>query len=388
MVYRKNRPPLGEDYFVITFYSGTPGSGKSNHVARDIWFKLRLGRNVISTINIDTNIVSKKGKKRIGDFVYIPILDLKPQYLYEYAYYNHRKGKEGQTTIVIDEAQIIFNPREFQRKDRADWILFFTKHRHIGYNIIMISQFDRLIDRQVRCLFEYEVKHRKVNNYGLLFLLPWTFFACIEYWYGNKLVISRRFIRFNKRIASIYDSYIMFDDFLAEQVEKESLQKEEHGKARKQKDKRNSIAAAKLPEENNNRSTDPPHPGWPGEENITERVTIDIELPDRPLRPLRRNASEEQPNDTQTPHLDTESIDGIAEWFAFDKKDEPEATENPEDENDEPLAPPDAELGAGGPQRSVRWVRWVELIRRFTPWRNKKYTLAGSSVQAPHEIEE
>jgi hypothetical protein len=187
-------------------------------MAQEIQLKLRFGRNIISTVNIDTGIVSKNGKKRIGDFVYIPILELKPEFFYSYAYENHRKGRAGQTTIIIDEAQIIFNPREFQRKERADWILFFTKHRHLGYNIIMISQFDRLIDRQIRCLFEYEVKHRKVNNYGILFLLPWTFFIAIEYWYGNKMVISRRFIRYKKKTAAIYDSYVMFDDFLAEMV--------------------------------------------------------------------------------------------------------------------------------------------------------------------------
>lgn len=254
MVYSKNGIALGKDNYMISFYSGTPGSGKSFHMAKDIWFKLRMGRNIISTVNIDIDMVSKNGKKRIGDFVYIPILELNPEFFYRYAYENHSKGKEGQTTIIIDEAQIIFNPREFQRKDRADWILFFTKHRHLGYHIIMTSQFDRLIDRQVRCLFEYEVKHRKINNYGLLFLLPWTFFACIEYWYGNKLVISRRFMRFKKKTAAIYDSYVMFDDFLSEQVANINT---------------NISATAELPEVNNK-----------SEDVATETTTIRVKEED------------------------------------------------------------------------------------------------------------
>jgi ComF family protein len=193
-------------------------------MAKEILFKLRIGRNIISTVNIDINKVTKKGKKKIGDFVYIPILELTPKFLYQYAYKNHKKGKEGQTIIIIDECQILFNPRDYRDKDRSEWILFFTKHRHLGYNIIMTSQFDRLVDRQIRSLFEYEIKHRKVNNYGLLFLLPLTIFACIEYWYGNKMVVSRGFMIFNKKTASIYDSYVMYDEF-AEMMANEGLNK-------------------------------------------------------------------------------------------------------------------------------------------------------------------
>ncbi|MCL2189881.1 MAG: zonular occludens toxin domain-containing protein [Defluviitaleaceae bacterium] len=218
---------------MITFYSGTPGSGKSFHMAKQIQDKLRFGRNIISTVNIDVNKVSKNGKKKIGDFVYVPIMELHPKFLYKYAIKNHQKGKEGQTVIIIDECQIIFNPRDYQSKgnNRAEWILFFTKHRHLGYNIIMTSQFDRLVDRQIRSLFEYEITHRKINNYGLLFLLPWTFFACIEYWYGNKMIISKRFLKFNKKTASIYDSYTMFDEFAELVAEMEDEEAEARAKA-------------------------------------------------------------------------------------------------------------------------------------------------------------
>jgi len=202
---------------VIQFYSGTPGSGKSFHMAKDIIFALRTRRkNVISTVNVDLNLISKNGRKKLGEFTYIPIVDLTPEMLYRYAFKNHVKGKEGQTLLIIDECQIIFNPREYQRNNRAEWILFFTKHRHLGYSIIMTSQFDRLVDRQIRSLFEYEIKHRKVNNMGILFLLPFTAFVMIEYWYGVRLVIGKRFMLFRKSTAAIYDSYVMYDDFAKE----------------------------------------------------------------------------------------------------------------------------------------------------------------------------
>jgi zona occludens toxin (predicted ATPase) len=96
---------------MIKLYTGTPGSGKSFHVARDIILHLRWKRNIISTVDIDINRIDKNGKRKIGDFKYIPIYELTPNYLYKYAKLNHKKGKEGQTWIIIDECQLIFNSR-------------------------------------------------------------------------------------------------------------------------------------------------------------------------------------------------------------------------------------------------------------------------------------
>ena len=72
-------------------------------------------------------------------------------------------------------------------KDRAiekSGLNFFVQHRKLGYNMILISQNDRQIDRQIRSLFEYEIKHRKVNNFKIGKLIPVSAFASITYWYG------------------------------------------------------------------------------------------------------------------------------------------------------------------------------------------------------------
>jgi len=199
---------------MITFYSGTPGSGKSFHMAKDIRFKLLMGRNVICSENINTNKISKNGKKHIGHFVHKPLEEMSPEYFYRYAYEKHTKGKEHQTTIIMDECHRIFNPREYGRKDRKDWLVFFSEHRHIGYDIIMVSQNDRQIDRQIRSQFEHEIKHRKFNNMFMLgFMFP-TMFICIERYYGNNLIIQKNVMFYKKRIANIYDSYAKFDDFI------------------------------------------------------------------------------------------------------------------------------------------------------------------------------
>ena len=34
--------------------------------------------------------------------------------------------------------------------------------------MILIAQFDKMVDRQFRALFEYEYVHRKVSNFGVV----------------------------------------------------------------------------------------------------------------------------------------------------------------------------------------------------------------------------
>lgn len=210
---------------MIYFYSGTPGSGKSLQVAKDIVNKLTIKKqNVIANIHI--NIEEVKGmsffkKKKIGRFFYLRNDKFTPDFFYKYAQKYHKKGIEGQTLLVIDEAQMLFSPTimkikmQEDKNFRAKWLEFFTQHRHLGYNIIMVSQFDKLIDPQIRCLFEYNVIHRKVNNFKcgwLLSLFKLSLFCAVHYWYGVKERMGCQFYVYSKKYSKIYDSYKLYDD--------------------------------------------------------------------------------------------------------------------------------------------------------------------------------
>lgn len=194
---------------MIFLYSGVPGTGKSLHSVADIRTKLKKGQNVIANFPIRVeNIKSKK----IGNFVYVSNEELTVKFLVEYALKNHVEGKEAQTLLVIDEAQSLFNPRDFNRIDRKDFNYFFSLHRKLGYSIILVTQNDRLLDRQIRCQIEYEVKHRKINNFKTIgMLLPVQTFVCINTWYGVREKLGIEFFTCSKRLTSLYDSYALFD---------------------------------------------------------------------------------------------------------------------------------------------------------------------------------
>lgn len=204
---------------MISMYTGTPGSGKSLHVAKKIYDRVTQKKN--NTVIANFEIERKAIKDFKGHFYYLANNYLSPDFFYQYAVNKHvRKpdGKivEGQTLIVIDECQIIFNSRDWNAKNRMDWVSFFTQHRKYGYHIILVTQFDRLVDRQIRSLVEYEIVHRNVSNFKTFgFLLGLLFggnlFIAITKWYAAKEKMSQEYFVVRKKYTRIYDSYKIFE---------------------------------------------------------------------------------------------------------------------------------------------------------------------------------
>lgn len=207
---------------MIYLYTGTPGSGKSYHVAKDIYSWLKGGKNVIANFDVNYEIVPKSRFNDKGYFFYRDNFEINVPWLIDFALLCHRRGKkgniaEGQSWLILDECQLIFNCRSWNDKSRQAWCSFFTQHRKYGYNIVLVTQFDRLVDRQIRSLVEYEVKHRKANNFGFggmlitLFLVNRPVFAAIEYWYSVKERCGATIMVGRKKYYEMYDSYRLFD---------------------------------------------------------------------------------------------------------------------------------------------------------------------------------
>lgn len=197
---------------MIYLYSGTPGSGKSLDMARSIINDLRFNRPVICNFPIN---VPKRLKKKESLFHFWDNEKLSPAELVKFSneYFSNHSFKEGAITLYIDECQLLFNARSWNAVGRSDWNAFFTNHRHFGYDIVLVAQFDRMIDRQIRSLIETEVIHRKLNQMGLkglffrvLFLAP-TLFVKVSIYYPLKEKTHSQFFRYSEKYSKIYDSY-------------------------------------------------------------------------------------------------------------------------------------------------------------------------------------
>lgn len=209
---------------MIDLYTGTPGSGKSLHCAERIRAYIHyLKSPVIANFEVKAGICKPRG---YGSFFYVPNKYISPDFFYDFSeVYRKRKKlhrlQEDSILVIIDEAQIIFNARTWSKPERMGWISFFSQHRKLGYHIILVCQYNEMIDKQIRCLIEYEYLHRKVKNIGLwgriLSMISFgDLHICNIYHVATNLLTSHYFFKGNSILYSMYDSYTKFDEFSSE----------------------------------------------------------------------------------------------------------------------------------------------------------------------------
>ncbi len=204
---------------MISLYSGTPGSGKSLHIAEKIYNRIKHGHATICNFPVKVNYKKFKAKRFYNAFTYVDNSELTVAFLVNYSkqYFKGRTPKEGQILLVIDEAGILFNSRDYSHKDRSDWCKFFSQHRKLGYDVVLIAQFDRMLDRQVRAQIEYEIIHRKVSNFGIpgiimSVLFVGKLFVAVKLWYPmGREKVGSEFFSAHKKYYNIYDTFATFE---------------------------------------------------------------------------------------------------------------------------------------------------------------------------------
>ena len=235
----------------ITLFSGTVGSGKSLHAAEDIKEKLRWGRYVISTCNINTTLcfMTKRQERlynftkgrihkfkhddREKNFYFVDILQITPQYLYEFAAVHHVEGKERQTYLYLDECVAIFSPTCPTMQDLKlweEWQTFFRMSRQLGYEVILIPQSSKLISRKVVDCCDLDVRHFAQKNHGtagfFISLFLGGVFTAYTFWRGDRRECqSQKWYRYKPLYGQMYNSYTLFEGAI--RPYKEALQWQE-----------------------------------------------------------------------------------------------------------------------------------------------------------------
>ena len=205
---------------MIELYSGTPGSGKSLHMAKVIKEQIQRGRPCIGNFQVNYGMIPPNFlTKKKGEYICIDFDDLTPDtliHLSKRVFKEMGRIKEDYILLFIDESQLYFNSREWNSKGRKDWLKFFTLHRHYGYHIILVAQFDRMLDRQIRSLIEYECVHRKAGNIGITgFLMNLLclggLHVSVSNHYSTKLKLRTTFFKCKKSLYKLYDTFALFD---------------------------------------------------------------------------------------------------------------------------------------------------------------------------------
>lgn len=175
---------MGEGVEMIEVVQGAPGSGKSaTAVARAIKH-LREGGVVATNFRLVDNWADEIAKRsllsRISQdhrektavdlyrrfFVVdsVPaIRSIFPRKSAVKAWRSRpKKYLEGQGLLLLDEAQLIFNCRKWDKN--AQWIEFFTQHRKLGWDVVLIAHSIEMIDSQIRPLAEFESRYRNMQK--------------------------------------------------------------------------------------------------------------------------------------------------------------------------------------------------------------------------------
>ena len=197
---------------MIELYTGAPGSFKSYHATERGLAKIGafMNNNVVANFPIKEK---KKGKDR-GEWFYVDNDELTPTLLIRRSLKNGYFGHEGACLLIIDEAALKFNARDWQENAivRKSWIKFFALSRHFGYDIILVAQEERMVDRQIRKLAEFNVKHVNLRSHWLLkYIVWWKMFVSVSFWMAGNFKGQATVGIFKPWVANRYDSIRAFD---------------------------------------------------------------------------------------------------------------------------------------------------------------------------------
>lgn len=198
-------------------YTGTCGSGKSYHATKEIIWRLKRGGVVVTNLELDKEKILKYHAKKLDKAVLDEKLiilkneDITPRKLYEIAVQFY--GNKSKNLLLIDEAADMFNSREWARSDRGSWNKFFRMHRHLYYDVILVSQSRKMLDKQIQYLFDTDVQHRNISEYGFMGTLCAIFlpklFVAVGVYVPLKTKSFSNSVWLQKKYYDCYDTFTL-----------------------------------------------------------------------------------------------------------------------------------------------------------------------------------
>lgn len=198
---------------MIWQYVGSIRSGKSYHAVSEMREKLEKGGFVIA--NFPLSFSNQDQKKGLHErFMYIPnsqLLGTKGIPLLMFLARLHKFNEfTGTCLCVFDESGLFFPPDKKTDPLQKNWYQFLSQSGHVGYDFIFIMHDKKSINRLIGSCIEYEISHRKVNNFKFMKFMP-TSFAYVTTWLPAKERSGAKIVKFKKSIGKMYQTHMLFD---------------------------------------------------------------------------------------------------------------------------------------------------------------------------------
>ncbi|MEX2105929.1 MAG: zonular occludens toxin domain-containing protein [Solirubrobacterales bacterium] len=189
---------------MISLVSGPPGNGKSFYAIRKVTQALDEGKPVAGNVELRQGWPQKLARhnwvfwlRRLARRKFLREAGNRYHYtedLGELFRIRLRGEGEGRGLMVLDEAHNWMNARSWSARDREEIVRFFTQHRKLGWDVILIAQHPEMIDKQVRNLCEYNIylRNLKKARWGGLPIFPVNLFLAVWCWHSAQRVVVKR----------------------------------------------------------------------------------------------------------------------------------------------------------------------------------------------------
>jgi len=188
---------------MISCYEGLPGAGKTYDAMRKLMDNLFQGRRILTNISGPDQ---EEKQEIIKHFLNFEDSQLKENLV---ALQDHQVTEFWEHTkpgdlVIIDEAQNFFNSRDWQTKTNRAFGKWASEHRHMGVDLVLITQNIERIESSVRSLNEFTYRYKKLNMFGNLVKKKYVRFC----YYGPTLdQIGQKTCSYDAKIFKCYKSY-------------------------------------------------------------------------------------------------------------------------------------------------------------------------------------
>jgi hypothetical protein len=120
--------------------------------------------------------------------------------------------------VVIDEAHLTFNARDFAQTDKLyrETLTFLTQSRKVNTDVIFIAQSVLNMDKQFMRLVQFIWRFRDLAKWkipGLGINYPFKQILAVQFDYDGKTILQRSFVNKDKRIFGLYNTNSLIREF-------------------------------------------------------------------------------------------------------------------------------------------------------------------------------
>jgi hypothetical protein len=226
---------------MIELYEGRLGGGKTYSAAVRMLDHVRRGGIVCTNIELiwpafKDYIRNSYGLEAEDD----QFISLREEQVGLFHRFTPSGTAELPVLVVIDEAHLTFNARDFAQTDKLyrETLTFLTQSRKVNTDIIFIAQSVLNMDKQFMRLVQFIWRFRDLAKWkipGLGIPYPLKQILAVQFDYDGKTVLQRSFVSKDKRIFGLYNTNSLIREFprLGNVNTKRKLQKTTSGKQMK-----------------------------------------------------------------------------------------------------------------------------------------------------------